>query len=281
VYAWRARIGFISPTHRGKVFAFWYQNAPDGVEIIPTYIGFRQSTPETFRAGIQRAEELAEQLAGYGCTAIVVSGSPPFLLEGPVFEQEWGEALSKRLGIPVITPMAPHIVASKAQGITSVAIASYYGTELVDAIVRYFDHFGIDAQAFPGYSRPGAEPSALYSTSLSDLDAVDRYEVYRYCKQGFAELARPVDAIYINGGGWDAAPAVDLLERDLRMPVVFALAAEMWRTYRVLQIEAGITDCGALLRGDTSTAQIRTAAAGRGDRAGQSWPQGRGEGMTQ
>jgi maleate isomerase len=246
------------------VFAFWYQNAPAGVEIIPTFIGFRQSTPETFRAGIQRAEKLAEQLADYGCTAIVVSGSPPFLLEGPAFEQEWGEALSKRLGIPVITPMAPHLVASKALGMTSVAIASYYGTELVDAIVRYFEYFDIDAHALPGFTRPGAEPSALYSTSLSDLDAVDRYEVYRYCKQGLAGLGEGVDGIYINGGGWDAAPAVDLLERDLQTPVVFALAAEMWRTYRVLQIEPDVSDCGALLRGGASGELMRAEAQGRG-----------------
>jgi len=37
MFAWRARISFISPTHRGKVFAFWYDRAPVGVEIIPTF----------------------------------------------------------------------------------------------------------------------------------------------------------------------------------------------------------------------------------------------------
>ena len=51
MYAWRARIGVINPTHRGKVFAFWYKNAPEGVEIIPTFIGFRTSNRQTFEAG--------------------------------------------------------------------------------------------------------------------------------------------------------------------------------------------------------------------------------------
>jgi len=36
MYAWRARIGLIKPTHRGKSFAFWYKHAPDGVELVPT-----------------------------------------------------------------------------------------------------------------------------------------------------------------------------------------------------------------------------------------------------
>jgi maleate cis-trans isomerase len=57
-----------------------------------------------------------------------------------------------------------------------------------------------------------------------------------------------VDAIYINGGGWDAPPAIELLERDLGTKVVFALAAEMWATYRQLAIDVSIPDCGALLR---------------------------------
>ena len=32
MYAWRARIGLIKPTHRGKSFHFWYDHAPDGKE---------------------------------------------------------------------------------------------------------------------------------------------------------------------------------------------------------------------------------------------------------
>ena len=48
---------------------------------------------------------------------------------------------------------------------------------------------------------------------------------------------RPVDAVYINGGGWDAAPAIEFLERDLKIKVVWALAAEMWFTYHVLKID--------------------------------------------
>jgi hypothetical protein len=46
--AWRARIGLIKPTHRGKSFAYWYNHAPEGVEIVPTFIGFRSEKRESF-----------------------------------------------------------------------------------------------------------------------------------------------------------------------------------------------------------------------------------------
>jgi maleate cis-trans isomerase len=70
----------------------------------------------------------------------------------------------------------------------------------------------------------------------------------------------PVDAVYINGGGWDAAPAIDYLERDLKTKVVWALAAEMWLTYHALKIENRVPGGGMLLSGSYSPSQ----AAGNG-----------------
>jgi maleate cis-trans isomerase len=247
--AWRARIGLVSPTARGKGFAFWYKHAPEGVEILPTFIGFRQSTPETFDAGFKRAEELAEELRSYGCNLVVVLGTPPFLLRGPEFEREWGERLSQKLGMHVITAMAPHVVAAKAMSIRSVAIATYYGAELNQAIVDYFAYYGIRGHVMGGFA-DGGGGQALYTTTLQALDDVSREQVYQYCKRGWEQLPEPVDALYINGGGWDAAPAVDYLERDLETKVVFAQSAHLWLIYKTLKIHNKADDCGNLLRGD-------------------------------
>jgi hypothetical protein len=43
MFAWRARIGLLNPTHRGKSFHFSLNRALDGVEIVPTFVGFRRS----------------------------------------------------------------------------------------------------------------------------------------------------------------------------------------------------------------------------------------------
>jgi maleate cis-trans isomerase len=57
-----------------------------------------------------------------------------------------------------------------------------------------------------------------------------------------------VDALYLNGGGWDATPAIDFLERDVETNVMFSQAAQMWLVYRTLKIENRIEGCGQLLR---------------------------------
>lgn len=247
MFAWRARIGLVKPTHRGKSFAYWYKNAPDGVEIVPTFIGFRSEKRESFLEGFKRAEELAVQLKEVGCDIISVSGTPPFLLKGLDFERQWAADLSRKIGLPVVTPMEPHAIALQTLGIRKVAVATYYGSELNQAIVNYFARFGIQSELMPGLNMSG-ESAGLYTTSLRALDEVSHIDVYRHCKKALLKMPL-VDAIYINGGGWDAAPAIELLERDLKTKVVWALAAEMWLTYHVLKIDNPVPGGGSLLSG--------------------------------
>ncbi len=246
--AWRARIGLIKPTHRGKSFAYWYKHAPDGVEIVPTFIGFRSEQRESFLEGFKRAGELAVQLQEVGCDIVSVSGTPPFLLKGLDFEREWAADLSRRIGLPVVTPMEPHAIALKTLGVQRVAVATYYGNELNEAIVNYFSRFGIKSELMDGLTRGGGS-SNLYTTSLRALDEVSYMDVYRHCKKGLLALPT-VDAVYINGGGWDAAPAIELIERDLKTKVVWALAAEMWLTYHILKIDNPVAGGGLLLSGN-------------------------------
>jgi len=250
--AWRARIGLIKPTHRGKSFAYWYKHAPEGVEIVPTFIGFRSEKRESFLEGFKKAEELAVQLKEVGCDIISVSGTPPFLLKGLDFERQWAAELSAKIGLPVVTPMEPprdrFAVARSAQGCGG----DYYGIELNQAIVNYFARFGIESELMAGLSMTG-ESSGLYTTSLLALDEVSHMDVYRHCKKALQKMPS-VDAVYINGGGWDAAPAIDYLERDLKTKVVWALAAEMWLTYHILKIENPVPGGGVLLSGNVAPA---------------------------
>ena len=171
MYAWRARVGLIKPTHRGKSFAFWYKYAADGVEIVPTFIGFRSGHKDKFLEGFQRAEEIAVELKEVGCDIITISGTPPFLLKGLDFERQWAAELSKKIGLPVVTAVEPQAIALKAMGVKKVAIATYFGDELNQAIVDHFSRFGLESVILPGFSGTG-QTEALYTTPLLRLDDV-------------------------------------------------------------------------------------------------------------
>jgi hypothetical protein len=158
------------------------------VEIIPTFVGFRTSDRQSFEAGFERAERLAEDLKAAGCDIVVVSGTPPVLLKGLDFEREWRDRLSQKIGVPVISQMEPHAQALVAMGIRRVAIATYYGDELNQAIVNYFRRFDIEGIVLGGFQSTRAAGQALYTTSLKALDDVSYIEVYQYCKRGVRNL---------------------------------------------------------------------------------------------
>jgi maleate cis-trans isomerase len=247
MYGWRGRIGLIKPTHRGKSFAYWYKHAPDGVEIVPTFIGFRHGGRAAFGNAFEPAEQLADDLKAVGCSIITVSGSPPFLLKGLDFEREWGDRVSQKTGLPVVTPMEPHALAMQALGIARVGVATYYNEELNEAILKYLARFDIEGVLFGGFSLSGRSEE-LYATPMLALDEVSHAQVYEYCKRSFQAVPGKLDGIYINGGGWDGAPAVVPLEKDLGTTVIFAAAAEIWLTYKKMAISNYQPDCGAILR---------------------------------
>jgi arylmalonate decarboxylase len=247
MFAWRGRLGLINPTQRGKAFHYWYKLVPDGVEIVPSFIGFRRGERDQFTAGLDRAVELALDLRDLGCDLIAVSGTPPFLLGGLDFERQWGQELSRKIGLPVVTSMEPGAIALKTIGARRVAVATYYGDELNQAIAAHFDRFGIESAILGGFSLTGTG-EGLYTTPLRALDDASYVDVYRYCKEGVRRLGGAVDAIYINGAGWDYVPAIEPLERDLHTRVISATNAEMWLAYRKLGISHRVEGVGVLMR---------------------------------
>jgi maleate cis-trans isomerase len=247
MFGWRAKIGLIKPTHKGKAFQFWYKRAPDGVELVPTFFEFKQNDHATFESAFPRIEQISADLKENGCTLISLAGTPPALLKGYDFEREWGDRLSQKLGIPVMTQMEPHAQALVALGAKRVAVATYYGDELNNAIVGYLKRFDIEGVLLGPFGEP-EQQDGLYGMSRRALDDVSHIHVYRYCRSRCRKLDKPVDAIYINGGGWDSEPAIELLERDLHTKVVTNLSAELWATYQKAGVDFTDPELGVLLR---------------------------------
>jgi maleate isomerase len=232
MYGWRAKIGLIKPTLRGKGFALWFLSAPEGVEILPTYIGYRQAEREDFERGLTRINELADDLRAAGADAICVSGGPPFLLRGRAFELEWTAGLERQVGVPIIGPLQPHAAALVALGIRRVVALTYYRAELNSALADYLQESGLEPRVA---AYPGESGERLYSVALPDVERLTWVDVYRHARSAVA--GSDAEAIYIHGHGWDAERAIDPLEADLDLPIVFGPAAEMVATYSRLGIK--------------------------------------------
>ena len=242
MYGWRARIGLIKPTLRGKSFAPWYKSAPDGVEILPTYVGYTKGEGAVFEAGLTRIETLADELCAVGVDLVCVSGGPPFLLRGAEFEREWASKLAQRTGRPVVPPLAAHVAALQSFGAKSVTVITYYKDDLNQAMRQYLETFGLVAAVHP---IDGGSAEELYAVSMRDVESITWQDVYRHARR--ACEGAEADALYIHGAGWDAEAAVAPLEADLGIPVIFGPVAEMWDAYRQLGIHFRAGHLGRLV----------------------------------
>ena len=246
---WRARVGVIKATYRPKNFRYWYDTAPDGVEIVPASLGSRKGEKRGFLDSFARGEELAHALKEAGCDLVIVHGAPPFILQGRDWEAEWRQKVQADLGIPFLTAMQPHAWALKALGVKRLLAHTYYNDELNDGIVRYFAEEGMET-VLAGGLRAAEHDEELYSTPLKALDDVDAGDFYRYARNAYARLGgdgASVDCLYVNGSGWDAGPAVEPLEADVGRPVLWPQAMYVWAVYRTLGIDGRRSGFGSLL----------------------------------
>ncbi|MPZ87305.1 MAG: hypothetical protein GEU81_04350 [Nitriliruptorales bacterium] len=228
----------IKPTYRPKNWHYWYGTAPAGVEIVPAAIGFRKGEKRGFLEGFDRAEELAHTLKDAGCELVIVHGAPPFILKGTQFEAQWRERVQASLGIPLLTPMQPHLWALKALGVKKVLGLTYFSDELNDGLRRYLEEEGIEA-VMAGGLRATGQDEGVFSTPMRALDDVDAGDFYRYCKQSYKRLGKEsaaIECFYVSGSGWDVGPAIAPLERDLKVPVLWPQAMYTWAVYSTLQI---------------------------------------------
>ena len=71
-------------------------------------------------------------------------------------------------------------------------------------------------------------------------------QVYAHIKKAFVKH-KGADAIYMLGSGWRTLHIVDMLERDLGIPVVHPVTARVWEFQKRLHVNEKRTGYGHLL----------------------------------
>jgi maleate isomerase len=171
----------------------------------------------------------------FGCT----SGS---FIKGPGFDKEVSrrieEAVSPICGkIPVVTTSTAVVEALKWLKIEKVSVATPYiekGNEQERSFLegvgfRVVDIKGLGIDTFGDYARQG--PQVIYSLAR-EVDKKD------------------ADGIFISCADFRALDVIDVLEKDLKKPVVSSNQASIWLTLRKIGVQEKIKRHGLLLSGD-------------------------------
>jgi maleate isomerase len=233
--SWRGDAGMIMPTMRPGAPEEVIRLLPDGLGMIVLYLDIRRGEVDEFRESIALFEQLSEKLAATGCQVIHPGGAPPFMLLGYEGERrkimEWEDKYNAQF----FTAGSNHIAAFAALGVKRIVGASY--SEIQNKIVlQYMKEAGIEVLAM-----------APLETAFQQVGQIASTALYSHVKRLF--LQNPgAEAIYIQGAGWRTLDTIEMLEQDLGVPVVHAVATKAWEFQKRLKVHAPRDGYGLMLR---------------------------------
>ncbi|HEX9442756.1 MAG TPA: hypothetical protein VGA73_01480 [Candidatus Binatia bacterium] len=233
--SWRGVVGLIKPTHRPGSLEEFIRLLPEGIGVVPLYVGFQRGNEEEFREALRAYEERVEELVRLGVDLIHPEGAPPFMVHGFKGEAEIVAGWEKKHKVPIVTASMTQVEALRALKIKKFVGVTYFTGTINDMFSRYFQDAGFDVLAMEGIP-----------VAFEDVGRLASQEVYAHTKKAF--LKHPgAQGIYMLGSGWRTLDIIHLLEEDLQVPVVHPVPARVWAVEKRLHVRQPAAGFGRLL----------------------------------
>lgn len=233
--SWRGDIGVIKPTHRPGSLEEFIRLMPEGIGIIPLFLGITRGTPDEFKEAINAYEAKIAELAELEVDLIHPEGAPPFMYQGFEGEKMLISSWEAKYGIQMVTSGQVQVEALSAMSIKNVVVASYSNNETNDMVSTYLSQAGLNVLENAGLVVPFDQAGNL-----------SHHQVYAHTKK--AVLRHPeCDGVLLFGSGWRSLDAIELLEQDLELPVVHPVPARVWAIQKRLRVNEAVEGFGRLL----------------------------------
>jgi maleate isomerase len=233
--SWRGVVGCIKPTMRPGSLEELIRMLPEGIGVVPLFLGIKEGTTDEFKRSVAPFEPLVRQLAELECDLIHPEGAPPFMFLGYKGEAELLKKWERKYKIPMFTSGTNHVRALKALKVKRFVGATYFTGSINDLFAKYFREAGFDVLGMEGIAVP-----------FDKIGQLSSQEVYAHVKRAFLNQ-RKAEAIYLLGSGWRVLEVIDLLEQDLGVPVIHPVPARCWEIQHRLSVRQPVRGYGRLL----------------------------------
>ena len=236
MYGWRARIGHVAPSRGDTLVYEFYKMFPEGFMILNTTGTVRQLVDGDFEKQLERIEEAVQDLVENQCDSIIFSGSPLFTRLPFGSDRQLGQKLSDKFGVPVAAGLTAEMEALKAMNCKKLVVGTPYPEELNDRLKRHLEASGLEVLQIAGY---GVRKNA----DLTDLPVHASYKIAKrlYAKAGDA------DGVFIACPRWPTLPDVELLEQEIKKPVVTSSLACIWYAMKLIDVKENVRGFGRLM----------------------------------
>ena len=196
----------------------------------------RQLVDADFERQLQRIEEAAEDLVENKCDSIIIGGSPLFTKLGHGSDIDMGKKLTARFGVPVSPGITGEVEALKSLGLKKLVVATPHEDTLNERMKVFLENSGFNVLKIRGY---GVRKNA-------DLTDMDVHAAYKIAKRLYEE-APEADGVFVPCPRWPTITDVDLLEREIRKPVVTSCQAYIWHALKMAKVKLEVSGFGRLM----------------------------------
>ena len=235
------RIGVLAPPGNVAMERELPQYLPPGIAI--SHNRLSRPTPEITKESLtvmiasmeQASRDLAmawptPEIIIFGCT----SGS---FVDGPGREDEHAEQITRYTGIPACTTSGAVVMALKALGVRSVFLVTPYIHDVNAHEIAFLEHRGCKVVACETFNRLDTRDIAKISS-----------EQVTQLVLAHAAVAKSSDAVFVSCTNLLTMDQIDLLERELGVPVISSNQCSLWAALRHMKVDAGTIAPGRLFR---------------------------------
>jgi maleate isomerase len=241
MYGWRGRIGLIVPSTNTTCEMEFHKLIPEGVSIHSSrvFLPEDKTSRDRIESIIKMGEELLEaarRVSSVESNIIVWACTVGSFVKGKGYDVELIEDIQKEINRPVITTSTAVLEAFKKLKVKNIAMAT-----------PYIDEINLKEKFFFEESIPG-----LKIVNIKGLGIVNNLPKGRLFPESAYLVGKEVDidsaeCIFISCTNWRTLEIIDILERDLKKPVISSVQATIWLTFRKLGLP-NIQGYGELLK---------------------------------
>jgi maleate isomerase len=232
---WRARIGWIHPRVNSDIEIYdFYQAAPKDVVLVITHLEVVDSArKEEVEASLGLLERAVQRLSLASVDFIMKNGAPVHLHHGNDGHKKVLERLRAASKVPVTTSSQALVDAFHSLGTKQILVISSWRKESVHLADHLRDFLKAEGIEIAGLEGIGSRQLSSYEKL-----ALTPAEIYRNALHA-CQKHLEADAVYIQSGTMATMGIIDELEQQIGKPVVSSNSANIWGSFKPLDIKVG------------------------------------------
>ncbi len=235
MFAWRKRIGHISPGALSTSVYDFYLVAPEGVGLVGISNPIGDWQQNEYERALKNVLNSARYLAERHVDFINHAGAPPVASQGPDFVRRIKREIEEQTGLPASTAIYSASEALRSLNAQDIVVLTPFPQKSHEQVVSVIGAMGFNVVA-----------EARMDANFNDLYLIGEREVYDFVTKAIARAPK-ADAAYVPCPQWHVFELARYLESDTGLPFVTSDSGDFWYAFKTLGLKGVKPGYGILL----------------------------------